>query len=115
VRLARALIAPARKFGAFEGCTLRFRDVATPGELSPAVSDLIKLGPVVSVLLGCVAYLLREGKRKDTANDTLQAALIKLAEKQAETTSLVRDRLRRIEYALKLRKRLADSVRPEKG
>lgn len=86
-----------------------------PAELSPALSDLIKLGPVVSVLLACIGYLLREGKQKDAKNDKLQATLIVLAEKQAETTGLVRDRLRRMEAALKLRKRLADSVRPEKG
>ena len=87
----------------------------TSAELSPVASDLIKLGPVVTILLGCIAYLLREGKRKDTTIAKLQGALITLSEKQAETTGLVRDRLRRMETALRLRRRLADSARPEKG
>ena len=92
----------------------------TPAE-SQAISDLIKLGPVVTVLLLAIGYLIRQlNKReatiekKDATIEKLNAGLVALGEKQAETVSLVRDRLRRIEYALKLRKRLNDSASHER-
>ncbi len=94
--------------------------LASSFDLGPALDSLMKAGPVACALLIFIGFLIKQLNKKDAQllakdaliaqkdarNDTLQAATFTIAEKQAELGGLVKDRLRRIEYALKLRSNL---------
>lgn len=103
------------------------------GILDRLLDGVIQNGPVACILLLCIWYLIRQGdkakadfttavaalnttiKEKDTKNEKLEGALFQLVEKQAETLGLVRDRLRQIVDALRLKNVLRDTGRGDEG
>lgn len=92
-------------------------------DIGPAFDSVAKAGPVAVVLLLFIWFLIRQLDKKDlelkAKDDTiakkdekiekLTTALGTLSEKQTEANVLVRDRLRRMEYALGLKRDLADT------
>jgi hypothetical protein len=98
-------------------------------DLGPAIDSVMKAGPVACVLLLWILFLIRQLnkrdvliaekdnqlKQKDDKIEKLQGAVIVIGEKQAEVGVLVKDRLRRIEYALQLRRKRLPSGERERA
>lgn len=72
------------------------------------IGQVLGSSGVAAVMYLWVRYLIEQVKTRDTQNTALQGKVLQLAEQQAETAIVVRERLRNIEYALRLRKTLTD-------
>ncbi len=100
----------------------------TSFDLGPALDSVLKAGPVACVLLLFIWYLIKQREKdqtahavvvkdlenrlaqKDQENQKLQGKIIEIVEKQSEITALVRDRLRQIVAALRLKSELTDTA-----